>query len=126
CGAFLWSTGRSVGGRRRAAPGLHAAGWRSGLHLCTGTRHSGQPGDDERARPGVGLRSPGPLPRPAPVRRSLSMSRPIIAVTDTAVPDDSLHPQLAEQDEAAYRQWDGDADVAATLDGDQLRFTICV
>jgi len=51
------------------------------------------------------------------------MSRPIIAVTDTAVPDDSLERQLAEQEEATYRHWDGNADVAATLDGAQLVFT---
>src|SRR5699024_7729251 len=91
--------------------------------LCTGARRPGQPGDDERTRSGVGLRSPGPVPGPAPVRRSPSMSRPIIAVTDTAVPDDSLERQLAEDEGATYRHWGGRADLAATLDGAQLVFT---
>lgn len=47
----------------------------------------------------------------------------VVAVTDTAVPDDTLERQLAEQEGAVYRAWDGTGDLGAILDGADVVFT---
>ena len=47
----------------------------------------------------------------------------VVAVTDTAVPDDTLERQLAEQEGAVYRHWDGTGEVGDILDGADVVFT---
>lgn len=47
----------------------------------------------------------------------------VVAVTDTAVPDDTLERQLAEQEGAVYRHWDGTGEVGAILDDADVVFT---
>lgn len=52
-----------------------------------------------------------------------SSTRLVVAVTDTAVPDDTLERQLADAEGASYRHWDGAGDVGDVLDGAHVVFT---
>ncbi|MGC5615103.1 C-terminal binding protein [Georgenia sp. Z1491] len=51
------------------------------------------------------------------------MSEQIIAVTDTAVDDETLERRLAKDEGATYRRWDGSGDLGAVLDGAHVVFT---
>ena len=51
------------------------------------------------------------------------MSTQKIVVTDTAVGDDSLERELAEQEGAEYHHWDGTSDLGDLLDGTDVVFT---
>ena len=64
------------------------------------------------------------MTRPAVERvRNEPADRPIVAVTDTAVPDDTLERRLAEAEGAEYRAWNGTGDLGDLLDGASVVFT---